>query len=61
FLGVFAVVHVLLSPNSGYVGQTTGEVAIGVLLLFCVFGAISVGVWAYFRYRPRQLIPTKAR
>ncbi|MDQ4070491.1 MAG: hypothetical protein M3203_13625, partial [Actinomycetota bacterium] len=42
FLGVFAVVHVLLSPNSGYVGQTTGEVAIGVLLLFCVFGAISV-------------------
>ncbi|MDQ3895712.1 MAG: hypothetical protein M3326_00440 [Actinomycetota bacterium] len=59
FLGVFAAVHILLSPNSGYVGHTNGEVAIGVLVLFAAFGAISVGLWAYFRYRPRRWIPKR--
>jgi hypothetical protein len=59
FLGVFATVHVLLSPNSGYVGHTTGEVAVGVVALFVIFGAISVGLWAYFRYRPRRLVLTR--
>jgi hypothetical protein len=54
FLGVFATVHILLSPSSGYVGHTTGQVAIGVLILFAVFGAISVGLWSYFRYRPER-------
>lgn len=57
FLGLFATVHVLLSPNSGYVGHTSGEVAIGVIVLFVIFGAISVGLWAYFRYRPQGLRP----
>ncbi|HTJ74092.1 MAG TPA: hypothetical protein VL337_01900, partial [Acidimicrobiales bacterium] len=61
FLGLFATVHVLLSPTSGYVGHTSGEVAIGVTILFLVFGAISVGLWAYFRYRPERLIPSRAR
>jgi hypothetical protein len=59
FLGVFAAVHILLSPNSGYVGHTTGQVTIGVLVLFAVFGAISVGLWAYFRYRPARWIPKR--
>lgn len=54
FLGIFAVVHVLLSPNSGYVGHTTNEVTIGVLVIFAIFGAVSVATWAYFRYRPRH-------
>jgi len=54
FLGVFATIHVLLSPGSGYVGHTTGEVAIGVMTLFVVFGAVSAGLWAYFRYRPER-------
>ena len=61
FLGVFAAVHVLLSPTSGYVGHTTGEVTIGVIVLFLIFGAISVGIWAYFRYRPERWIPKRAR
>jgi hypothetical protein len=59
FLGLFATVHVLLSPNSGYVGHTTGQVAIGVVILFAIFGAISVGLWAYFRYRPQGLRPQR--
>jgi hypothetical protein len=52
FLGVFATVHVLLSPSSGYVGHTTKQVAIGVAVLFAVFGALSVAMWSYFRFRP---------
>jgi len=62
FLGVFATVHVLFAPSSGYIGHTTGEVVIGVILLFLIFGAISVGRWAYFRYRPTResLRPTSS-
>jgi hypothetical protein len=57
FLGVFVTLHVLLAPSSGYVGHTGGEVAIGVMVLFLVFGTISVGLWASFRYRPERWIP----
>ncbi|HJV09806.1 MAG TPA: FGLLP motif-containing membrane protein [Acidimicrobiales bacterium] len=57
FLGIFGVVHVLLAPNAGYVGHTTGEVTIGVLVIFTIFGLISVGTWAYFRYRPEHWVP----
>ncbi len=57
FLGLFSTIHVLLSPNSGYIGHTSGQVAIGVIVLFAIFGAISVGLWAYFRFRPEGLRP----
>jgi hypothetical protein len=55
FLGLFATAHVLFAPNSGYVGKTTGRVGIGVMVLFAIFGAISVGLWAYFRFRPERV------
>jgi hypothetical protein len=59
FVGAFVTVHVLLSANSGYVGQTGAQVRWAVLGLFCAFGAFSVGLWAYFRYRPqREPAPT---
>ena len=61
FLGVFATFHLLLAPNSGYVGKTSGEVAVGVLALFLGFGAVSVGLWAYFNYRPPSWVPARAR
>jgi hypothetical protein len=61
FLGVFASVHVLLSPTSGYVGHTTGQVTVGVVVLFLVFGGLSVGTWAYFRYRPASWSHSRAR
>ena len=61
FVGVFSVVHVLLTPTSGYVGHTTGQVTVGVVVLFVIFGAISVGLWAYFRYRPERMNLTRAR
>jgi hypothetical protein len=59
FLGVFAVVHILLTPTSGYVGHTTGQVTVGVIALFLIFGAVSVGLWAYFRYRPERMNLTR--
>ena len=54
FLGLFATFQVLLAPGSGYVGSTTGTVAIGVMVLYAAFGAGSVAFWAYFRYRPQH-------
>jgi hypothetical protein len=60
-LGLFALVHVLLSPGSGYVGHSSGQVTVAVIVLYVVFGAISVAFWAYFRYRPERWIPKVAR
>ena len=60
-VGLFALVHVLLSPGSGYVGHTSGEVTIAVIVLYVIFGAVSVAFWAYFRYRPERWVPKRAR
>jgi hypothetical protein len=60
FLGIFATVHVLLRPGSGYVGSTSGHVGIGVMTLFVAFGLLSVGLWAFFRFRPERWVPVKA-
>ncbi|HEX2117724.1 MAG TPA: FGLLP motif-containing membrane protein, partial [Acidimicrobiales bacterium] len=54
FLGVFATVHVLLRPGSGYVGETSDTVTIGVMVLYVLFGLGSAAFWAYFRYRPAR-------
>ena len=61
FLGLFSTIHILLTPSSGYVGHTTGQISVGVVVLSLIFGAISVGLWSYFRYRPERLIPSRAR
>ncbi len=60
FLGIFATVHILLRPGSGYVGSTTGDVGIGVMTLFAAFGLGSIAFWAYFRFRPARWVPAKA-
>jgi hypothetical protein len=57
FLGLFATFHILLAPGSGYVGHTTGGVAIGVMVLYAGFGLGSVLFWAYFRFRPHHWAP----
>ena len=60
FLGVFATVHVLLRPGSGYVGSTSDPVRFSVMLLFALFGIGSVAFWAYFRFRPQRWVPVRA-
>ncbi|MDQ6724610.1 MAG: hypothetical protein M3066_00290 [Actinomycetota bacterium] len=60
FLGLFATIHVLLAPGSGYVGRTGGHVTVAVMTLYAVFGAVSIGCWAYFRFRPQRWVRTVA-
>lgn len=57
FLGLFATFEILMAPGSGYVGHTTGGVAIGVMVLYAGFGIGSVALWAYFRFRPQHWAP----
>ena len=60
FLGVFATVHVLLRPGSGYVGSTSDGVSVSVAALFAFFGIGSILFWAYFRLRPERWAPARA-
>ena len=53
-LGLFAFVHLLLRPTSGYVATTAGASRFVVVALFIGFGLFSIGFWAYFRFRPAR-------
>jgi hypothetical protein len=58
-LAAFGFVHVLLRPDSGYVAATSSRAT--VVVLFLVFGLLSVAFWAYFRFRaPRASSPATA-
>jgi len=52
--GLFALVHILLAPGSGYLGDTPSRsywtLGIGLLL---AFGLGSFLFWSYFRFRPQ--------
>lgn len=67
WLGVFALagftfVHVLLHPGVAYPESTDRTEFVLAMLLFVLFGAVSVGFWAWFRYGPpaRQDRPSAA-
>ncbi len=54
-IALFVLIHVLLSPGSGYVGKTDNVGLLPVVIgLFVAFGLFSLAFWAYFRYRPGQ-------
>jgi hypothetical protein len=61
FIGLFSTIHILLTPSSGYVGHTTGQISVGVAVLFAIFGAISIGLWSYFRFRPDRWNPNRGQ
>jgi hypothetical protein len=48
----FVFVHVLLVPESGYLGRSTTVSATVTMALFGAFGLGSVLFWAWFRFRP---------
>jgi len=54
----FAFVHILLTPQSGYLGDTHTSPLFAAVILFAGFGAFSIAFWAYFRFRPSRSDPT---
>ncbi len=60
-LGLFAVVHVLFGPNSGYISSSASGERAAVVILFGVFGAVSVLLWAWFQFRPERWAPAIVR
>jgi len=53
-LTLFAFVHILLRPGSGYVSDTSVSPAGVVVGLFVGFAAFSFAFWGYFRFRPSR-------
>ena len=51
-IGVFAFLHVLINPSSGYLADTERAPMLTIVALLVGFGAASVGLWAWFRFRP---------
>jgi hypothetical protein len=49
---LYLFVHVLLMPESGYLGRSTTAATTVTIALFVGFGAASVVFWLYFRLRP---------
>jgi hypothetical protein len=53
-LAVFGYLLILVDPANGYLSDDSRTpMLIGVIFLV-VFGAISIGTWAYFRFRPKR-------
>lgn len=48
----FVFVHVLLTPQAGYLGRSTQATATVTVVLFAAFGLASLLFWAWFRFRP---------
>ncbi len=49
---LFAFVHILIGPTSGYVSELAPEAWVAALGVFAAFGALSIVTWGYFRFRP---------
>jgi hypothetical protein len=52
-LSVFAFVHLLIGPTSGYVSELSPGAFMAALGVFAAFGALSIGTWLFFRFRSR--------
>jgi hypothetical protein len=52
-LSIFAFIHLLISPTSGYVSKLSPQAFIAACGIFAAFGALSIVTWGYFRFRPK--------
>jgi hypothetical protein len=50
--GVFAFVHLLIGPQSGYLAELSPSGLAAALAVFAAFALISFATWGYFRFRP---------
>ena len=55
-LSVFAFIHLLIGPTSGYVADLAPEAFMAALGIFAAFGALSIGTWAFFRFRAKPAV-----
>jgi hypothetical protein len=53
-LTLYVFVHVLLVPSAGYLGRSTSASTNVTVALFIAFGVLSMGFWAWFRFRPEK-------
>jgi outer membrane biosynthesis protein TonB len=53
--GLFAFVHILIGPTSGYVAELSPAAFLAALAVFGAFGAFSIATWLYFRVRRRAV------
>jgi hypothetical protein len=51
--GLFAFVHILIGPTSGYVAELSPAAFMAALGVFAAFGALSIATWLYFRLRTK--------
>jgi hypothetical protein len=51
-IGCVLFFHVLLDPDNGYLADPSATPLNTILLLFALFGFLSVTFWGYFRFRP---------
>ena len=56
----YVFVHVLLMPESGYLGRSTTASVTTTIALFAAFAVVSVLFWGYFRWRPTPEAPEEA-
>jgi hypothetical protein len=56
-IAVFAFVHLLVGPNTGYLADLTPAALVAALGAFGAFGAFSLLFWGYFRFRRAGLSP----
>lgn len=57
---LYVFVHVLLRPESGYLGTSTVASVNLTIGLFVAFGLASVLFWAWFRFRPEPVAPARS-
>jgi len=55
-LSVFAFIHLLIGPTSGYVADLAPEAFMAALGIFAAFGTLSIGTWAFFRFRSKPTL-----
>jgi hypothetical protein len=55
-LSVFGFLHILIGPTSGYVSSLTPKAFVAALGVFAGYGALSIGTWAYFRFRTASAV-----
>jgi uncharacterized membrane protein len=58
-VGVFAFMHILIGPNTGYLSDLSLEALMAALGVFALFSVFTLLFWGYFRFihRPHAESP----